>query len=57
MDIEELTRFWLEGYHEIAITHGLTTEKLEAGMEELGYAMPEIVRQQDILTDELSNFK
>lgn len=38
----ELTKLWLNGYHEQAITHGLTQTLFRHQLAELGYASPEL---------------
>ena len=39
----ELTKLWLNGYHEQAITHGLNQTMFRHQLTEMGYSSPELV--------------
>lgn len=49
----ELTKLWLTGYHEQAISHGLTQSVFHHQLSKLDYSTPEINRLLDQLSDEI----
>ena len=50
----ELTKLWLNGYHELAISHGLLRTSFERGLKQMGYQKPEIDKLTKQLADELT---
>lgn len=50
----ELTKLWLNGYHELAISHGLLRTSFENGLKQMGYRAPEIEKLTKQLADELT---
>lgn len=50
----ELTKLWLNGYHEQAISHGLTQAVFHQQLRKLGYSSPELDRLLDQLAQELA---
>ena len=51
----DLTNLWLNGYHEQAITHGLTQPMFRPQLAEMGYASPELDQLSDQLEQELAH--
>lgn len=51
----DLTKLWLNGYHEQAITHGLTQPMFRHQLAEMGYASPELDQLSDQLEQELAH--
>ena len=51
----DLTNLWLNGYHEQAITHGLTQPMFLHQLAEMGYASPELDQLSDQLEQELAH--
>lgn len=49
----ELTKLWLNGYHEQAISRGLTQAVFRQQLTKLGYSTPEFDRLLDQLSKEL----
>ena len=49
----ELTKLWLNGYHEQAITHGLNQTMFRHQLTEMGYSSPELDQLSDQLEQEL----
>ncbi|MCD7085199.1 hypothetical protein [Limosilactobacillus fastidiosus] len=49
----ELTNLWLNGYHEQAITHGLTQTLFRHQLAEMGYTSPELDQLSNQLEQEL----
>lgn len=49
----ELTKLWLNGYHEQAISRGLTQAVFRQQLSKLGYSTPELDRLLDQLSKEL----
>lgn len=37
LSLDEKIQFWLEGYDEIALQHGLTRDELSEGLQDRGY--------------------
>ncbi len=38
----ELTKMWLNGYHELAVTHGLEQKGFRQELSKMGYQSPEL---------------
>ena len=48
----ELTKLWLNGYHEQAISHGLTQAVFRQQLRKLGYSSPELDRLPNALMEQ-----
>lgn len=55
--MKNLTELWLNGYHELAIIHGLTQALFRHQLAEMGYSYPELDQLSGQLEQELESFK
>jgi len=53
--MKNLTELWLNGYHELAIIHGLTQALFRHQLAEMGYSYPELDQLSGQLEQELES--